>query len=105
LLSNFNTSDFLSDRQEPGTVDEQDERNISDLMVDQLEFADAIIINKTDMVDATTLAKIKSLVRTLNPDADIMTAIRCRVDLKRILDTKRFRYALCQTETVLISQL
>lgn len=63
-------------------------------MVDQLEFADAIIINKTDMVDASTLAKIKSLVKTLNPDADIMTAIRCRVDLKRILDTKRFRYVL-----------
>lgn len=75
-------------------MDEQDERNISDLMVDQLEFADAIIINKTDMIDASTLAKIKSLVKTLNPDADIMTAIRCRVDLKRILDTNRFRYAL-----------
>ncbi|ORY74273.1 putative cobalamin synthesis protein [Leucosporidium creatinivorum] len=92
VLDNFNTSDFLSDRREPGTVDDQDERNISDLMVDQLEFADVIIINKTDLVDAATLAKVKGLVKTLNPSADVLTSVKSKIDLTRILNTKRFSF-------------
>ena len=59
-------------------VDEQDERNISDLHVSQLEFADVVIINKTDLVDEVTLRKIKQLVRSLNPDADLLTSVRDR---------------------------
>lgn len=49
FLSNFATADFLSDRQQD-PVDEADERNISDLMVDQIEFADVILINKVRLL-------------------------------------------------------
>ncbi|KAI5481577.1 hypothetical protein MNV49_002803 [Pseudohyphozyma bogoriensis] len=92
VLSFFNTADFLSDRKENGAVDEQDERNVSDLAVDQLEFADVVILNKTDLVDSATLAKIKALVKSLNPDAEILTSTKSRIDLKKVLDTKRFSF-------------
>lgn len=91
-LENFATADFLSDRQDPDTVDEQDERNISDLHVSQLEFADVVIVNKMDLVDEPTLKKIKQLVRSLNPDADLLTSVRGKIDLKRVLDTKKFSF-------------
>lgn len=61
-------------------------------MVDQLEFSDVVIINKTDLVDTATLTKIKSLVKSLNPSAKVLTSIRSKVDLKEILNTRRFSF-------------
>ncbi|GAA5907333.1 hypothetical protein JCM6882_002809 [Rhodosporidiobolus microsporus] len=91
FLDNFATADFLSDRQE-GPVDEQDERNISDLMVDQCEFSDVIIVNKADLVSPSQLDKVIAVVRQLNPTADIVTSVRSNVDLTRVLNTKRFDF-------------
>ncbi len=46
LLADFETADFLADRHNPSEVPEEDDRNVSDLMVDQLEFANVVILNK-----------------------------------------------------------
>ncbi|GAA5821470.1 hypothetical protein JCM11251_004639 [Rhodosporidiobolus azoricus] len=91
FLDNFATADFLSDRQE-GPVDEQDERNISDLMVDQCEFSDVIVVNKADLVSPKQLDKVIAVVRQLNPTADVVTSIRSNVELSRVLNTRRFDY-------------
>ncbi|KAK9343555.1 hypothetical protein V1522DRAFT_423928 [Lipomyces starkeyi] len=56
-------------------VPEDDERMIADLMVGQLEFADVIIVNKIDSVDANTLSRIKNVIVTLNPRATVSRAI------------------------------
>lgn len=92
VFNSLETADFLSDRQAPEAVEEEDDRNISDLMIDQLEFADAIIINKCDLVSKEDLGKIKSLVKTLNPDCTILTSIRSKIDLTKILNTGRFSF-------------
>ncbi|GJN87165.1 hypothetical protein Rhopal_000110-T1 [Rhodotorula paludigena] len=92
FFDNFETADFLSDRQDPNTVDEQDERNITDLMVDQLEFADCIIINKADLVKPAQIQKIQSFIRQLNPEADLLTSVRSKVDLTRVLNTHKFSF-------------
>ncbi|GAA5901175.1 hypothetical protein JCM8208_002295 [Rhodotorula glutinis] len=92
FFDNFSTSDFLSDREAPGNVDDQDERNVSDLMVDQLEFSDVIILNKCDLVDATQIRKITSLIERLNPEANVLTTVRSKVDLGAVLNTHRFSF-------------
>jgi G3E family GTPase len=48
MLHDFDTGDLLSSRRDDVTP--EDERTVSDLMVDQIEFADVIILNKLDMV-------------------------------------------------------
>lgn len=48
MMNDFDTTDLLSNRRDDVTP--EDERTVSDLMVDQIEFADVIILNKTDMV-------------------------------------------------------
>lgn len=52
MLNDFDTADLLSGRRDD--VVPEDERSVSDLMVDQIEFADVIILNKIDMVRLAT---------------------------------------------------
>ncbi|GAA2561667.1 GTP-binding protein [Pseudonocardia hydrocarbonoxydans] len=67
-----------------------DERAISDLLVDQVEFADVLVVSKTDLVDDGQLGTLEALLRRLNPGARMVRARRGRVDLAEILDTGRY---------------
>jgi G3E family GTPase len=70
----------------------EDERTVTDLLADQVEFADVIILNKTDLITAEELAELRSLIRQLNPRADILTSERGAVPLDRVLNTGRFDF-------------
>ncbi|KAE8332373.1 P-loop containing nucleoside triphosphate hydrolase protein [Aspergillus sergii] len=91
LLTNFDTAEFLSDRY-GGEVIPEDERTISDLMVDQIEFADVIIINKIETVDEKTRERIRSILKLLNPDAKVLETSYSKVNVNEILDTGRFNF-------------
>jgi G3E family GTPase len=69
---------------------EGDERTLSDLFIDQVEFADVIVVNKTDLVDGETLAELKAVLRRLNPAARILESSRGLVPVGEILDTGLF---------------
>ncbi|MUL76938.1 GTP-binding protein [Mycolicibacterium sp. CBMA 226] len=71
-------------------VADGDGRNIADLLVDQVEFADVILINKTDLVSAKTVATVEAVVRRLNPNARIERTERGIVPLATVLDTGLF---------------
>ena len=58
---------------------EVDERNIADLLIDQLEFADVIILNKTDLVPKDCLLGLEAFLQALNPGAKLMTARESKV--------------------------
>ncbi|KAK0534679.1 hypothetical protein OC834_001803 [Tilletia horrida] len=92
IMDNFNTHEFLADRFGREDVPEEDDRDISNLFVDQIEFSDRIIINKVDLVSKEHLAKVKQLVRTLNPEAHLIESIHGHIDLKQILNTHSFSY-------------
>lgn len=65
----------------------EDERTISDLLVDQIEFANVLVINKTDRMDADEVARLRAILRKLNPDARIEETAHGRVGLDAVLDT------------------
>ncbi|MGW0334869.1 GTP-binding protein [Streptomyces sp. NPDC003011] len=69
---------------------EDDERTVSDLLVDQIEFADVIVLNKLDLVDARSAARLSAALGRLNPVARIVPAVRGRVDLPEVLGTGLF---------------
>lgn len=92
FFNDYETADFLVDRHGKDDVPEEDDRNVSDLQTDQIEFANVVIINKCDLVDQREVERIRALVRTLNPQARIMTAIRAAIDVGRLLNTKLFNY-------------
>ena len=68
----------------------EDERTIGDLLIDQVEFANVIVLNKADLVSANELARLADIVRHLNGDARILESVRGRVPLNAVLDTGLF---------------
>ncbi|KAK6951495.1 hypothetical protein Daesc_008030 [Daldinia eschscholtzii] len=90
FMQDFATADFLVDRQTD--VPEEDDRNISDLQVDQVEFADIVIVNKCDLVSKEEVNRIKGVVSKLNPNAKVISTTKCRLDITEILDTRLFSY-------------
>lgn len=92
LLSSFDTTEFLSDRYGKDEIVPEDERTISDLMVDQIEFADVLIVNKVESVDQQTRDKIMQLLKLLNPDAKVLTSSYSQVDVHEIIATGKFDF-------------
>jgi G3E family GTPase len=69
---------------------EGDERSISDLLVDQVEFADVLVVNKTDLVTPSELARLDAVLRRLNPSARLLHTRQGAVPLAEVLDTGRY---------------
>ncbi len=88
LLKDYGSNDFLRDRGE--TAGEGDERTLVDLLVDQIEFADVIVLNKISEVSPETLGLVRKVVMALNPDARLIETDFGNVALSEILDTKLF---------------
>ncbi len=83
-------ADYLKDHNLE--VDEEDERTIADLLIEQVEFADVIIVNKIDLIDKSKLEPLKNLLKTINPTAEVIHAKHSNVALSNILNTNRFNY-------------
>ncbi|NXY94740.1 GTP-binding protein [Streptomyces sp. BR123] len=69
---------------------EDDERTVSDLLMDQIEFADVIVLNKLDLVGPNQAARLRAALARLNPQARIVPAVRGRVPLGQVLGTGLF---------------
>ena len=87
FLKDYGSDDDLKDRKME--LGEDDERTIAHLLVDQVEFADVILVNKTDLVSPEELENLYG-IRSLNSDAKIINTERSQVDLNEILNTNLF---------------
>ncbi|KPC71855.1 GTP-binding protein [Streptomyces coelicoflavus] len=69
---------------------EGDERTVSDLLMDQIEFADVIVLNKLDLVDTASADRLLATLARLNPAARVVPAVRGRIPVGEVLGTGRF---------------
>lgn len=90
FFNDFGTNELLVDRKL--TDMEGDYRTIVNLLTDQIEFANVIILNKTDLVDSKTVGLLKASIQKLNPSAKILTSDFSKVNPKEILNTKLFDF-------------
>lgn len=74
------------------SLGEDDERTVTDLLIEQVEFADVILISKTDLVEATDVDALEAVLRTLNVGARIVRASKGMISLDQVLDTKLFDF-------------
>jgi len=70
--------------------DDEDDRSVTDLLIDQVEFADVLVVSKPDLVSVEHLERVMALVRQLNPRARLVVAERGEVPLDQLLDTGLF---------------
>ena len=70
LINNYSSTDFLRDRGE--SLGEQDERTLVDLLVEQIEFANVILINKVDLISKEQLKTVTAIIRGINTKAKII---------------------------------
>ena len=88
FLNDYLSTDALADRKL--ALSEEDDREVVGLLVDQVEFADVIVMNKTDLLTPKQLDHLEAILRSLNSSAGIVRAERGQVPLAEVLDTKRF---------------
>lgn len=88
LLADHSSTDLLAQRGE--VAGDEDQRTLAALLTDQIEFADVIVINKIDKVEAARRDEVTAVVKALNPVADILFADHARVPLERVIGTGRF---------------
>jgi len=90
FLNDFHQAKLLKEQgQELG---EEDERSVTDLLVDQVEFCDVILISKIDLCDKETLSNVTAILKSLNPDAEIIPISEGQIDIDKVLGTGRFDF-------------
>jgi len=88
FLRDYHDAHFLSER--GLAAHDDDDRTVVDVLIDQIEVADVIVINKIDLVDAGQLGRLHAVLHALNPRADLVDASHGKVPAGRVLGTGRF---------------
>lgn len=94
FLRDYEQAQMLQEAGE--SLGEDDERSVADLLIDQVEFSDVILINKTDLVDSEKLRELHSVLRCLNTQAEIIAIENGQVELSKILNTGKFNFEQAQ---------
>ena len=94
FLKDYNEAKYLQDTAE--SLGEEDDRSVADLLVDQVEFADVILISKTDLASSSDLERLTAIVKTLNTDAKIIPIAQGEVNIDEVLSTGLFDFERAQ---------
>ena len=103
FLHEYNAADALQDRGE--SLGEDDNRTVTDLLIDQIEFADVIVLNKLDLVSKAQSLEVEAIIKALNPGAVIRKATHGQVPLDSVLNTGLFDYDKASTSAGWIREL
>ena len=103
FFKDFGSSEKLIDRDL--TNIEGDYRTIVNLLTDQIEFANVIILNKTDLVDQNTLGVLRGMLHKLNPKAEVIESSFSKVSPSKILNTGLFDFEEAEQNAGWIEEL
>ena len=91
FIKDYEEAKYLQETGE--SLGEDDERSVADLLVDQIEFADVILISKTDLVEDKDIDKLKAIIKTLNTQAEIIPIKEGNIEIDKVLNTGLFDFA------------
>lgn len=94
FLKDYETAQYLQETGE--SLGEDDERSVADLLVDQVEFADVILVSKTDLAKPEDIERLIAILKTLNTDARIIPITQGQVKIDDVLSTGLFDFERAQ---------
>ena len=94
FMNDYSTAKYLQDSGE--SMGENDERSVADLLADQVEFADVILISKTDLVEKSEVEKLTAILETLNTHARVIPIAHGAVAIDEVLSTGLFNFEKAQ---------
>ena len=94
FMKDYEEAKFLQEKGE--SLGEDDERSVADLLIEQVEFADVILISKTDLVSADDVERLKAILLTLNTDAKLIPISQGEIHLDEVLSTGLFDFERAQ---------
>ena len=94
FLKDYDEAKYLQETGE--SLGEEDEGSVADLLVDQVEFADLILISKTDLASASDIDRLTAILKTLNTHAKISSIANGKVDINEVLNTGLFNFQRAQ---------
>ncbi len=94
FLKDYDEAKYLQETGE--SLGEEDERSVADLLVDQVEFADVLLISKTDLIDDAEINRLSSILKMLNTHARIIPIANGKVDIDDVLNTGLFDFERAQ---------
>ncbi len=90
FLKDYDEAKYLKESGE--SLGEDDERSVADLLVDQVEFADILLISKIDLVEASEVSRLKAILKTLNTHAQIIPISLGKIDIDKVINTNLFDF-------------
>lgn len=99
----FASGETLLDRKQAANDD--DVREVADLLIDQIEFANVLVVNKSDLVEKDQLAELKAILQALNPDANIIETVHSQLPLNQVLNTQLFDFETASQSAGWIKEL
>ena len=103
FLNDFSSAELLEEREMAS--DEEDHRSIVNLLTDQIEFANVIVLNKTDLVSKQELQHVQRIIKALNPEAKILETQHSKVDYKEVINTGYFDFQKAEASAGWIKEL
>ena len=94
FLKDYEAAQYLQETGE--SLGEEDQRSVADLLIDQVEFADVILISKTDLVAADDIKRLTAILNTLNTNARVIPIVQGQVDIDAVLSTGSFDFERAQ---------
>lgn len=94
FLKDYDEAQSLQEAGE--SLGEEDERSVADLLVDQVEFADVILISKIDLVESSEVERLTAILKTLNTTARLIPIEKGQVDIDAVLNTQLFDFEKAQ---------
>ena len=94
FMKDYEEAKYLKETGE--SLGDDDERSVADLLIDQVEFADIILISKTDLADLDEIERLKAVIKTLNTKAKIIPIAHGNIDINEVLNTGLFDFEKAQ---------